>query len=310
VLATGITFLTGLVIEMRSHLEWMRNHNRSAARPVSFYGVDLPGSCLSLLPGIDAVIAYLQANPAALINGRNDQMRTIIRTAIVVAVFGAAGLGLANVAVAAPLNDPAGLCSYHDDHGNCQVAASGPSRNIDIVFPSNDPQEQAIVDYLTKVDNDFNTNTGPGTLDNPRPTQELDVTSTGYTSGTPAMGTQTTVVKVYQNTGGAHPLTRYKGFSYNNATKAPITFDTLFRPGSQPLGVILPIVAQEMTHQAGQPITIDPSVGLDPANYQNFAITNDAVIFFFDQNQMHPAYGDIQVSVPRTAIANVLNLGI
>src|SRR5580693_4734051 len=141
---------------------------------------------------------------AALINGRNDQMRTIIRTAIVVAVFGAAGLGLANVAVAAPLNDPA-------DHGNCQVAASGPSRNIDIVFPSNDPQEQAIVDYLTKVDNDFNTNTGPGTLDNPRPMQELDVTSTGYTSGTPAMGTQTTVVKVYQNTGGAHPLTRYKG---------------------------------------------------------------------------------------------------
>jgi erythromycin esterase len=65
VLATGITFLMGLVIQMRSHLEWMRDHNRSAARPVSFYGVDLPGSCLSLLPGIDAVIAYLgQADPA------------------------------------------------------------------------------------------------------------------------------------------------------------------------------------------------------------------------------------------------------
>jgi erythromycin esterase len=64
-LATGITFLMGLVIPMRSHLEWMREHNRSAARPVSFYGVDLPGSCVSLLPGIDAVIAYLrQADPA------------------------------------------------------------------------------------------------------------------------------------------------------------------------------------------------------------------------------------------------------
>ena len=65
VLATGITFLMGLVIQMRSHLEWMRDHNRSAARPVSFYGVDLPGSCVSLLPGIDAVIAYLgQADPS------------------------------------------------------------------------------------------------------------------------------------------------------------------------------------------------------------------------------------------------------
>jgi len=64
-LATGITFLMGLVIPMRSHLEWMREHNRSAARPVSFYGVDLAGSCVSSLPGIDAVIAYLrQADPA------------------------------------------------------------------------------------------------------------------------------------------------------------------------------------------------------------------------------------------------------
>ena len=41
-LATGITFLMGLVIPMRN-LEWMREHNRSAARPVSFYGVDLAG---------------------------------------------------------------------------------------------------------------------------------------------------------------------------------------------------------------------------------------------------------------------------
>jgi len=65
VLATGITFLMGLVSPMRSHLEWMRDHNRDAAGPVSFYGVDVPGSYLSLLPGIDAVIAYLgQADPA------------------------------------------------------------------------------------------------------------------------------------------------------------------------------------------------------------------------------------------------------
>jgi erythromycin esterase len=65
VLATGVTFLMGLFVPMRTHLEWMREHNRSAARPVAFYGVDLPGSCASLVPGIDAVIAYLgQADPA------------------------------------------------------------------------------------------------------------------------------------------------------------------------------------------------------------------------------------------------------
>jgi Protein of unknown function (DUF3298) len=237
-------------------------------------------------------------------------MKSIALTALMTAVVSAAGLGVAGVAVGAPLNDPAGLCTIHDDHGNCWVAASGPSVDIDMVFPAKDPQEQAIVDYLTKVQTDFNADTSLGTLDDPKPMQALDVTTTAYASGTPSIGTQTTVVKVYQNEGGAHPITYYRAFSYNDASKTPITFGTLFRPGSQPLDVILPIAQDEMTRQAGQPIVIDDSVGLDPANYQNFAITNDAVIFFFDQNQLHPAYADIQVSLPRNAIANMISPGI
>jgi hypothetical protein len=231
-------------------------------------------------------------------------MKNTIRAAVVAVTLGAVSLGFAGTAAA--LTDPNGLCSYHDNAGNCWVAASGPSVNVDMTFPSNSPREQAIVDYLTKVDNDFHANTQMGTLTNPRPMQELNVTTTNYTSA----DTQTAVVKVYQNTGGAYPLTFYKGFSYNNATKAPITFDSLFTPGSKPLNVIMPIVQQRMSTEAGQPITIDPTVGLDPANYQNFAITNDAVIFFFDKNQMHPAYDAIEVSVPRNAIANLLTPGI
>ena len=39
-------------------------HNRTAAHPVGFYGIDLPGSMVSLLPGLDAVTGYLaQADP-------------------------------------------------------------------------------------------------------------------------------------------------------------------------------------------------------------------------------------------------------
>ncbi|MEU9000348.1 erythromycin esterase family protein [Streptomyces caniferus] len=64
VLANGMTSLMGLWTEMRAHLEWMRQHNLDAARPVGFYGIDLSGSNISLLPGLDAVIAYLaQADP-------------------------------------------------------------------------------------------------------------------------------------------------------------------------------------------------------------------------------------------------------
>jgi erythromycin esterase len=49
---------------MRARLEWIRQHNRSAASPVGFYGIDLPSSLVSLLPGLDAVLAYLaEADP-------------------------------------------------------------------------------------------------------------------------------------------------------------------------------------------------------------------------------------------------------
>ncbi|MEQ4725483.1 erythromycin esterase family protein [Nonomuraea sp. B19D2] len=63
-LANGLTSLMGLWTQMRAQLEWMRQHNRTASRPVGFYGIDLSGSNASLLPGLDAVLAYLaQADP-------------------------------------------------------------------------------------------------------------------------------------------------------------------------------------------------------------------------------------------------------
>jgi len=60
VLADGMTSLMGLWTQMRAQLEWLREHNRTAARPVGYYGIDLPGSNASLLPGVDAVLAYLR----------------------------------------------------------------------------------------------------------------------------------------------------------------------------------------------------------------------------------------------------------
>ncbi|WP_410655741.1 erythromycin esterase family protein [Amycolatopsis sp. lyj-112] len=52
-LANGMTSLTGLWTENRDQLEWLRG------RPVSCYGIDLGGSNISLLPGLDAVFGYL-----------------------------------------------------------------------------------------------------------------------------------------------------------------------------------------------------------------------------------------------------------
>jgi erythromycin esterase len=60
VMADGLTSLMGPWTQMRDQLEWMRRHNRAAAHPVGFYGIDMPGSMVSLLPGLDAVTAYLE----------------------------------------------------------------------------------------------------------------------------------------------------------------------------------------------------------------------------------------------------------
>ncbi|AQT79978.1 hypothetical protein B1R94_12920 [Mycolicibacterium litorale] len=50
---------------------------------------------------------------------------------------------------------------------------------------------------------------------------------------------------MYQDLGGAHPATWYKTFAYDETNAASITFDTLFRPGTQPLNDILPVVERQ-----------------------------------------------------------------
>ena len=74
-----------------------------------------------------------------------------------------------------------------------------------------------------------------------------------------------------------------------------------------PLKTVFPIVQSELQKQTGQPVSIAPSAGYDPMNYQNFAVTNDGVIFFFSQGQLLPeAAGATQVLVPRSAIDPML----
>ncbi|GII94041.1 erythromycin esterase family protein [Sinosporangium siamense] len=71
VMAHGITSLMGLWEQMAAHLEWMRRHNQTAARSLGFYGIDLGGSNVSPLPGLDAVLAYLaRADPGFEVDPR------------------------------------------------------------------------------------------------------------------------------------------------------------------------------------------------------------------------------------------------
>ena len=94
------------------------------------------------------------------------------------------------------------------------------------------------------------------------------------------------VFEVYQNVGGAHPSTWYKAFNWDLGKRAPITIDTLFKPGTKPLDVIFPVVQGELEKQLGVGPPVSPGDGLDPSKYQNFAVTDDAVIFFFGQGEL------------------------
>jgi Protein of unknown function (DUF3298) len=187
----------------------------------------------------------------------------------------------------------------------CHVHATSDTYTFDATFPMGYANMQPMLDYLTQTRDGFiNVSQMPGSRNLP---YELDAHATEYHSGTPPHGTQSVVFKIFQDVGGAHPVTWYKAFNYNLDTGQPITYDTLFKPGSAPLAVIFPIVQRELARQTGQPVSISPGDGMDPSHYQNFAITDDEVIFFFGQGELLPSVaGANEVHVPRSAIAPML----
>ena len=193
------------------------------------------------------------------------------------------------------------------DDRRCEVHAETPTYLLDMVFPVDYPDQQALTDYLIQTRDGFvNVSEMPGSRNLP---YALDARATEYRSGDAATGTRSVVFEVYQNVGGAHPTTWYQAFNYDLRTRAPITFDTLFDPESAPLEVIYPVVQRELQELTGIDQPILPEDGLDPANYQNFALTDDEVVFFFSQGELLPhAAGVSQVSVPRTVLVNLLTV--
>lgn len=187
----------------------------------------------------------------------------------------------------------------------CRVHAENDTYQLDFTFPAQYPDQRAVTDYLKQARDGFvNVSDMPGSRGLP---YVLDAKGTGYRSGLPLVGTESLVFEVYQNVGGAHPLTWYEAFNWNLLTKAPITFDSLFKPGTKPLDVIVPAVNDDLFKSQGVLAAIPEGAGLDPSNFQNFALTDDKVIFFFSQGEiLAESAGPTQASVPRAALAPML----
>ena len=210
-------------------------------------------------------------------------------------------LGWSGTGAAGAQSACADLGGAVDPDQTCHVHSATPSYTLDFSFPLDYPDQQALTDYLTQQRDQFvNYVQKYPPVGRPAP-YSLAVTGTAYRSGTPATGTQSLLFEIADDTGAvneAEPAPSHTAFNYDLGKGAPITFDTLFKPGTKPLDV------QHELEKRG-PVVLPPPDKFGVHSYQHFAITDDAVIFFFDHDILHED-GPQKVSVPRTELASLL----
>jgi len=229
-------------------------------------------------------------------------MRILRVAAILVAGVLACSTGISTAAGQSACADLGGAVG---PDGICAVHAANSTYTLNFSFPNDYPDQAALTGYLTQARDGFiNVADNPDAYNLP---YELDAKGAGYSSGSPTGGTQSVVFTMWQNVGGAHPQTYYESFNWDVAKRAPIKFDTLFKPGTKPLDVIYPAVEQYLQKQQGLIDGIAPSVGLDPAKYQNFALTDDSLLFFFGKGELFAeSAGPVEATVPRATVAALL----
>jgi hypothetical protein len=247
--------------------------------------------------------------------------RAVIALACSAVVAGAAGCGTsgtapqdtssATAASTASASDPeAGGHAACDGLGGtiepdqiCHANTVASSYELEIRFPVDYPDLAPVTDFVAQTQEEWTETAQTSPPQNRRP-YLLAIAGTAYRSGTPESGTRSVVLAMNSDF-GAHPVSWFKAFNYDLTKRAPITFDTLFKPGSNPLQVLSPIVKRELEKRGARVEAPFDNPGVDA--YQNFAITDDAVIFFFGQGQMLPQVaGPQRISVPKTEIESLL----
>ncbi|GAB7069409.1 DUF3298 domain-containing protein [Mycobacterium hodleri] len=256
---------------------------------------------------------------------------SVATLATVATIFGSAG-----VAAAAPKDYCADLKGANTGT-SCVIQLADPAYGVTISIPQDYPDQKSVADWVSQTRDAF-LNAAKSGAPRSAPYQ-LTVTPTEYTSAVPPRGSQAVVFKVSQSLGDANPKTTFKAFNWDQTYRKTITYtaapdDKLNTPlwrVDDPLPTVAPIVQSELQKQlappppvapptpaAGQPVTptttttpppapaplpISSTALYNPANYQNFAVVNDGVIFFFDQGVLLPdSAGPLQVLVPRSAI--------
>lgn len=211
------------------------------------------------------------------------------------------GCAVSGTAAPAPSSACTQLGGTVGSDGFCEVHDTTTTYTFTSRFPTDYPDQQPVADYLSQERADLVDFASKSSAPARTHPFEIDIVGKAYQSGDGQTGTRSLVLDIGDDT-GVHPVTLYKTFNYRLADHAPVTFQTLFKPGSDPLAMLNPIVRQQV-------LARDPSASVDltAASYEKFAITDDAIIFFFNQDGLLPHdLGPLEVSVPRKDLASVL----
>ncbi|WP_041318897.1 RsiV family protein [Mycolicibacter sinensis] len=243
-----------------------------------------------------------------------------------VAIVGVSAIGSAD---APALGGPA-VDACRDLGGNiqagtiCHVTADTDAYSIDMRFGVDYPDGRAVADYVHQLHRTFVAAAeAPGAKNLPyqmfvnveefKSGQPLRVVPSlgqrfpgAQAYGEPWQGTESMALKIFTrlDVDSVVPRSRYKTFTFDHNKNRALSFGDLFAPDSKPLDAIYPYAAADVERQQlARHYKLPPKDGLDPAFYQNFAITDDALIIFTDTGRLVPdESGDIVITIPRNGI--------
>ncbi|ORA11445.1 hypothetical protein BST14_18700 [Mycobacterium arosiense ATCC BAA-1401 = DSM 45069] len=240
----------------------------------------------------------------------------VVSAAAAVVLVGSIG-AVSGVAVAAAKSACAEMGGNIQSGNICHVNETTPAYVIDLRFSTDYPDQQAVTGFLAQERSRLiGLAQTPGAQRLPYNLYNtFELFSAGQSSttsqqqqgyGQPPHGTESLLlVEFFDAEGsGREGKNTPKTFTYDLNSNRPVTFDELFVPGSNPIDKIYPAVATDLARQQkARNFHLDPNIGRNPAHYQNFAVTDDAVTFFFSAGEFFPAEaGDTRTVIPRALL--------
>jgi hypothetical protein len=230
-------------------------------------------------------------------------------------VIGALLPGVTGLALASAASSCDDLGGNIQSGNVCHAQMITPAYIIDLRFGTDYPDDTAVSSFLIQQrDRVIGLAQAPGAQALP---YQFSVMSQSFTSGQPQRttlgynnnavptdppsGTSSLLLQIMDDNPTRRVGATYKAFNFDFDQNRPVTLDTLFAPGINPMDAVYPVVVADLARKySTRKLTPSPP---DARRFQNFAITDAAVTFYFDSGDMLPDYlGGITSTVPRAKI--------